>query len=75
MAFIYFQNRFFNPADTVNDNSDNIAIASVLTQTNSNGHADETMDAADKSLNIQIRPVWRKAKEITRQPFFYIQRS
>ncbi len=39
---------FYNPADTVNDILDNIAIASVPTQTNSPGNADETGDLADK---------------------------
>ncbi len=39
---------FFNPADTVHDISDNITIASAPTQTNSYGHADETMDPEDK---------------------------
>ena len=39
---------FFNPADTVNDISDNIAIASAPTQTNSFGHTDETIAPGDK---------------------------
>jgi tetratricopeptide (TPR) repeat protein len=39
---------FFNPADTVNDISDNITIASAPTQANSYGRIDETMDPTDK---------------------------
>jgi tetratricopeptide (TPR) repeat protein len=39
---------FFNPADTVNEMSDNIAIASAPAQTRSYGHAVEAMDPADK---------------------------
>jgi tetratricopeptide (TPR) repeat protein len=39
---------FFNPADTVNDISDNIILASAPSQTNSFGHADETMDPTGK---------------------------
>ena len=39
---------FLNPADTVNDISDNVAISSAPTQTNSYGNADETMNPADK---------------------------
>jgi tetratricopeptide (TPR) repeat protein len=39
---------FLNPADTVNDVSDNIAIADAGNQTNSNVHIDETVDASDK---------------------------
>jgi tetratricopeptide (TPR) repeat protein len=38
---------FLNPADTVNDISDNVAISSAPTQTNSYGHADENMNPAD----------------------------
>ena len=39
---------FFNPADTINDISDDIAIASPPVQTNLPWHAGETIDAADK---------------------------
>ncbi|HET7001056.1 MAG TPA: tetratricopeptide repeat protein, partial [Puia sp.] len=38
---------FFNPADTVNDISDNIVVTETK-QTNSNGHNNETTDPADK---------------------------
>jgi len=39
---------FFNPADTVNDNLDNIAITEAGKQTSSNSHTGETPDPADK---------------------------
>jgi tetratricopeptide (TPR) repeat protein len=39
---------FFNPADTLNDNLDNIIVADAINQTNSSVHNDEIVDSAAK---------------------------
>jgi tetratricopeptide (TPR) repeat protein len=44
---------FFNPADTLNDFSDNIVIAEAAKQDNSSGGVGETMDPAEK-FNLYI---------------------
>jgi tetratricopeptide (TPR) repeat protein len=44
---------FFNPADTLNDNSEDIAVAEVKNPTGSSDPIDETLDSADK-FNLYI---------------------
>ena len=44
---------FFNPADTLNDDSDNIAIVEAKNPAESPGGLDETLDSADK-FNLYI---------------------